>query len=277
VSGGDLVGRRIVVTGGASGFGAATARLAAGRGATVVAVDLADRDGIAGTDGIRFATADVTDPDGLADVVSSAATDLGGLDGVFANAGINGMQAPLTSLRPDEWRQTLAVCLDGVFFTLRAAVPHLGAGSSVVVMSSITGSRSFATEGAAAYASAKAGATALAKLAAVELGPRGVRVNVVAPGGVLDTRLLAERTQTRDLADLGHERRIEAPLPGTTTSTDVAELVCFLLSDAASRISGAEIHLDGAQSLLGGGLLKPIGQIPVAAAVMPGSLGSPSR
>ena len=133
-------------------------------------------------------------------------------------------------------------------------------------MSSITGTRSFATEGAAAYAAAKAGATALAQLAAVELGPRGIRVNVVAPGGVLDTRLLAERTSARGLERLGHERHIDAALAGdATTSADVAELVLFLLSDAARRISGAVVHLDGAQSLLGGGVLKAAGVAPVAA------------
>jgi len=125
------------------------------------------------------------------------------------------------------------------------------------VTSSITGTRSFATEGAAAYASAKAGIAALVQLAAVELGRYGIRVNAVAPGAVLDTRLWDERTMLRNLDKLAHERLIDAPLVGPpTTSEDVADLVLYLLSSAARRISGAVVHIDGAQSLLGGGILR---------------------
>jgi NAD(P)-dependent dehydrogenase (short-subunit alcohol dehydrogenase family) len=262
--------KRLVVTGGGSGLGAATARLAASRGAQVAILDLADRDRLADGDAIRFFAADVTDAPGLARAFDEACAWLGGLDQVLANAGINGVQAPLDDLRPEEWRATLSVCLDGAFHTLRAALAHLGSPGAIVVMSSITGTRSFATEGAAAYAASKAGATALAQLAAVELGPRGIRVNVVAPGGVLDTRLLAERTTVRHLERLGHERHIDAALAGEATSPDdVAELVLFLLSDAAARISGAVVHLDGAQSLLGGGVLKPAGLQPGVSELAP--------
>src|SRR5207248_349564 len=84
--------------------------------------------------------------------------DLGGLDGVVASAGINGVLAPIEDLDPGEWKQTLSVCLDGAFNAIHSAVPHLaGRDGAIVLISSITGTRSFATEGAAAYAAAKAG------------------------------------------------------------------------------------------------------------------------
>jgi NAD(P)-dependent dehydrogenase (short-subunit alcohol dehydrogenase family) len=134
-----------------------------------------------------------------------------------------------------------------------------------VLISSITGTRSFATEGAAAYAAAKAGVAALAQIAAVELGRHGIRVNTVAPGAVLDTRLWDERTAIRNLDTLAHERRIDAPLVGPgTTAQDIAKLVVFLLGPHARRISGALIHIDAAQSLLGGGILKNIQPIELA-------------
>lgn len=252
-----LDGKTVAVTGGASGIGAAIVRMLVDRGARPVVIDLTDPDKVGELPGARFYACDVTQPDSLAQAFNELADQPGKIHGVVANAGINGMQAPLETLRPDEWRATLGVCLDGVFYTLRAAVPHMLSGGSIVITSSITGTRSFATEGAAAYAAAKAGTAALAQVAAVELGRHGIRVNVVAPGAVPDTRLWDERTALRDLDLLDHRRLIDAPLRGpATTSLDVAELAVFLLSEHARRISGALIHIDGAQSLLGGGILK---------------------
>lgn len=251
-----LDGCGIVVTGGSSGFGLAVARRAVELGARVVSLDLADRDGTADGERIVFLPCDVTDADRVVAAFAQANATLGRIDGVFANAGVIGTMAPIEELRPDEWRRTLAVGLDGVFYTLNAAVQYLAVqGGSIVVTSSITGTRSFATEGAAAYAAAKAGAVALAQVAAVELGRFGIRVNAIAPGGVR-TRIV-ESAVVRGVDRLAHERRADAPLTGPQTSAeDVAELVCFLFSAAGSRISGAVIPIDGAQSLLGGGILR---------------------
>lgn len=251
-----LDGRGVVVTGGASGFGLAVARRAIELGARVASLDLADRDGTADGRELVFLPCDVTDADRVLAAFAEAGEELGRIDGVFANAGIIGTMAPIEELRPDEWRRTLAIGLDGVFHTLHAAVPYLSErGGSIVVTASITGTHSFATEGAAAYAAAKAGAAALAKVAAVELGRFGIRVNTIAPGGVR-TRIVESAT-VRGIDRLAHQRRADAPLTGPQTSAeDVAELVCFLFSDAGARISGAVIPIDGAQSLLGGGILR---------------------
>lgn len=263
---GDLSGHGIVITGGGSGIGSAVAHAVLGVGGQVAILDLSDADRVGDQPQAHYLRCDVTDSAAVEDAIAEAAAWLGRLNGVFANAGINGMQAPIEDLTPQEWRETLSVCLDGVFYTIRAATPHLSAGGgSIVVTSSITGTRSFATEGAAAYAAAKAGVVALAQLAAVELGRYGIRVNVVAPGAVLDTRLWNERTRLRNIERLAHERLIDSPLVGAGTgSTDVAQLVTFLLSPASRRISGALIHIDGAQSLLGGGILRGGRQDPLS-------------
>jgi NAD(P)-dependent dehydrogenase (short-subunit alcohol dehydrogenase family) len=248
----------MVVTGGGSGIGAAIARRAAEKNANVAILDLRDSEELAATTNVHFVHCDVTDAYKVEQAVAQVSDSLGQIDALVASAGINGVLAPIEDLHPDEWRQTLSVCLDGTFHTLRAAIPKFRSeGAAVVLIASITGTRSYATEGAAAYAAAKAGVTALAQVAAVELGRLGVRVNAIAPGAVLDTRLWDERTAIRNLDSLAHERRIDAPLIGEgTTATDVADLALFLVSPKARRISGAVIHIDAAQSLLGGGILK---------------------
>jgi NAD(P)-dependent dehydrogenase (short-subunit alcohol dehydrogenase family) len=257
-AGGPLHDRVIVVTGGGSGIGAATVRHAAAEGARIAVLDRRDSDGVADAPGVHFVACDVTDHEMVEAALEQTTAEIGQIDGLVASAGINGVLAPIEDLHPDEWRQTLSVCLDGTFNAIHGAVPRFAErGGSIVVLASITGTRSFATEGGAAYAAAKAGVTALAQIAAVELGPRRIRVNAVAPGAVLDTRLWNERTAIRNLDRLAHERRIDSPLAGAETSADdVAQLILFLLGPASRRVSGAVIHIDGAQSLLGGGILK---------------------
>lgn len=252
-----LGGKGIAITGGASGIGLAVARRCAALGAQVALLDLADRDGVADGSTLHFVHCDVTDGEGTAAALGQAAATLGGLDGVFANAGIVGTLAPIEEMTPDEWRRTTSVSFDGVFHTIRGSVEHLAArgGGSIVITSSIAGTRTFGTGGTAAYAAAKAGAAVLGQVAAVELGRHRIRVNSVAPGAV-STRF-TEGIVARGLDRLAHERSAGIPLAdGATSADDVAELVVFLLSDAAAKISGALIPVDGAQSLLGGGVMK---------------------
>jgi NAD(P)-dependent dehydrogenase (short-subunit alcohol dehydrogenase family) len=248
----------MAITGGGSGIGAAIAKLAAAAGASVAILDLRDSENVTDSESVRFFPCDVTDPTAVEQALAHVADTFGTIHALATSAGINGVLTPIEDLHPDEWRQTLSVCLNGTFYTLRAAIPHLKReDAAVVLISSITGTRSFATEGAAAYAAAKAGVTALAQIAAVELGRLGVRVNAIAPGAVLDTRLWDERTVIRNLSSLAHERRIDAPLIGEgTTAADVADLALFLLGPSSRRISGAVVHIDAGQSLLGGGILK---------------------
>lgn len=251
-----------LVTGAGSGIGAATAKLLARRGARVgllahseeelkqVAADI-------GAEQALVLVADVTDEAAVKRAVDRLADHWGRLDIVVANAGINGVWAPVHELPPAEFRRTLDVNLTGTFLTIHHAAPHLkrrGKGA-IVVVASINGTRKFGNTGATAYAASKAGQVALTKLLALELAPDKVRVNVVCPG-YTDTDI-EESTEQRDLDEVKVPR--EYP-EGTMPLTDgqpgapeqVAEAIAFLASDAASLITGTELWIDGAESLLEG-------------------------
>jgi NAD(P)-dependent dehydrogenase (short-subunit alcohol dehydrogenase family) len=189
--------------------------------------------------------------------VDRLAQAYGRLDIAVANAGINGVWAPIDELAPEEWDRTMAVNLRGTFLTLRCAVPWLkrAGGGSVVIVSSINGTRTFTGAGATAYACSKAAQLALGQMAAVELGRHGIRVNVVCPGAI-ETNI-DENTEKRDLEEVAAPVEFpEGKVPLTHGEPggagQVAQLVLFLASDASSHISGTEVFIDGAQSLLQG-------------------------
>ncbi len=257
----DLDGKVALVTGAGSGIGRATAVLLARRGATVVplghsqdsADDVAEEIRQDGGTALPVA-ADVADPDAVRDVLARVEQELGRLDVVVANAGVNGVWAPLDELAPEEWASTIATNLTGTFHTVRFAVPLLvRQGGAVVVVSSINGTRTFSNSGASAYATSKAGQVAFARMAAVELGPRGVRVNTVCPGAI-DTEI-DDNTEQRHTDDLGvpaHFPAGQIPLTGQEpgVAAQVADAIAYLVSDAASHVTGTEIFVDGGQSLV---------------------------
>ncbi|GAB6940424.1 SDR family NAD(P)-dependent oxidoreductase [Isoptericola variabilis] len=250
-----------LVTGAGSGIGRATAVRLAREGATVVALghrqESADdvaaeirRDG--GT--VLPVAADVADADAVRDVLDRVEAELGRLDVVVANAGVNGVWAPLEELAPQEWADTIATNLTGTFHTVRFAVPLLvRQGGAVVVVSSINGTRTFSNSGASAYATSKAGQVAFARMAAVELGPRGVRVNSVCPGAI-DTEI-DDNTEQRHTDGLGVPAEFpegQIPLTGEEPgiAAQVAATIAYLVSDAASHVTGTEVFVDGGQSLV---------------------------
>jgi NAD(P)-dependent dehydrogenase (short-subunit alcohol dehydrogenase family) len=182
---GLLDGRRALVTGGGSGIGRGTCRRFAAEGARVAVVDL-DADAAATVaaeiDGLSFGV-DVRDTGGVKSAVDQAAAELGGLDVAFNNAG-TGSMARLHEYEPDEFRRVVDVNLLGVWNGMRAEVPHLLAagGGAIVNTASISGVRPSPGEGP--YAAAKAAVAALTQSAALEYGPKGIRVNAVAPGAI---------------------------------------------------------------------------------------------
>lgn len=201
--------------------------------------------------------AELADPDSVADLFEQVARRFERLDVVVANAGINGVWAPLSELTYDEWTRTISVNLTGTFLTVKHALPLLRAagGGAVVVTSSVNGTRMFSNAGASAYATSKAGQVAFAKMAAVELARDHIRVNVVCPGAIetaIDDNTEQRNTDGLTLPVEYPEGQI--PLTGKTpgSAAQVADLVCFLASDAASHITGTEVWIDGAQSLLAG-------------------------
>lgn len=260
----DVNGKVALVTGAGSGIGRAAALLLAERGARVACLSrtpeeieavVAEIEGGAKGRGMAV-TADISKADELTRAVEQVTARWDRLDILFANAGINGVWAPIEDLKPEEWEQTISINLTGTFLTLRAAVPHLKRrGGSVIITSSVNGTRMFSNVGASAYATSKAGQVAFAKMMALELAKHRVRVNVICPGAI-ETEI-DDSTERRNLEKA--QEPVEFPegqIPLTDgqsgSAEQVAQLVLFLASDASSHISGAEIFIDGAQSLLQG-------------------------
>jgi NAD(P)-dependent dehydrogenase (short-subunit alcohol dehydrogenase family) len=256
----QLVGRVALVTGAGSGIGEAAARQMAAEGARVAALgrsleELRQVVSDLGESAIAV-VADVSRPEEMERAVGQVVEKWGRLDVVFANAGVNGVWAPIEELQPEEWRQTLDINLTGTFLTVKYAVPHLKKrGGSVIITSSVNGTRMFSNSGASAYASSKAAQVAFAKMVALELAPKKVRVNVICPGAIKTN--IDQSTDRRDLEAV--QVPVEFPegkvplndgKPGT--ADQVARLVVFLASDAADHITGTEIWIDGAESLLKG-------------------------
>jgi len=258
----ELQDRVVLITGGASGIGKGAALLLAREGARVAIFDRTvereertlEQIARYGGEGMGI-DGDVTRPADVEMAVRRVLERWGRLNVVFANAGINGVWAPLEEITPEEWDTTLAVNLTGTYLTVRAALPALRKrGGSIIITSSINGTRIFSNTGATAYSCSKVAQVAFAKMMAVELGRDNIRVNVICPGGIHTN--IGENTQARDLETV----RIpviypegRTPLPeGTGWLEEVARLVLFLASDASRHITGTEIYIDGGESLVQG-------------------------
>jgi len=196
----------------------------------------------------------VADEGQMKQAVARLVQSYGRLDIVFANAGINGVWAPIDELQPEEWDRTINTNLRGTYMTLHYAVPHLKkAGGSIVITASINGSRTFTSAGATAYSATKAAQVAMGQMLAVELAKHKIRVNVVCPGKIGTE--ISENTTKRNTEEAEVPAEYPAgPIPLTGeepgTSGEVAELVLFLASDRSRHITGTPVWIDGGQSLL---------------------------
>jgi NAD(P)-dependent dehydrogenase (short-subunit alcohol dehydrogenase family) len=259
----DLTGKVALITGAGSGIGAAAAKCLAKAGAKVALLgrsedelqETAKEIQAQGGETLNI-LADISDDVAMKQGYDKVAKDWGRLDIVFANAGINGVWAPLEDLKVEEWKKTIDINLTGTFLTIKHAVPLLKKqGGSIVVTSSVNGTRIFSNTGATAYSSTKAAQVAMTKMVALELAKHKIRANVICPGAI--TTSISENTEQRNLDKVKEPVDYpegEIPLtdgePGS--SEDVAELVLFLASDASKHITGTEMWIDGGQSLLQG-------------------------
>lgn len=251
------------VTGAGSGLGKASAIKLAQEGAKVALLsrtptqinEVVNEIKVAGGEAIAI-QGDVSNPQQMQAAVQQIIDTWGRLDIVIANAGINGVWASLEELTPDEWDTTLDINLKGTFLTVKYAVPHLKKqGGAVVVVSSVNGTRMFSNTGATAYACSKAAQVAFTKMVALELAPHKVRVNCICPGWI--TSEIRENTDLRNVEAIRYPVQFpEGKVPLTKgkagASEQVADLIFFLSSDASSHITGTEMWIDGAQSLLQG-------------------------
>ena len=215
----DLTGKVALVTGGGSGIGEAACHTLARAGAAVAVVDLrpeparAVAETIAAEGGKALAlTADVGDEAAVSAAVRRTVEEFGGLHVVFANAGINGMHAPIEEMTLEEWHATMDTNLTGTFLTVKHSIPHLRAagGGAIVITASVNGNRLFSLPGYSAYSTSKAGQVAFSRMAAVELARWNIRVNAILPGAIRTN--IGERTYQRNLArSLRHQAAGELP------------------------------------------------------------------
>lgn len=256
----DLAGRVAFVTGAARGTGRAHCERLADAGADVIAVDVGGPDDLAGTAeavtdrGRRChrGAADVRDLAALQSVAAAGVAELGRLDIVVANAGIHAAGAPTWELSAQAWHDTLDINLTGVWHTVKATVGHFGpAGGSIIIIGSTNGIRG--TANTAHYTASKHAVVGLVRSLANELGPRNIRVNVVHPGAVGTAMVRNEATYRRLCPDIDNPTEADAarvltarnllPVPWVEP-VDVANAVCFLSSDGARFITGAQLIVD---------------------------------
>jgi 3alpha(or 20beta)-hydroxysteroid dehydrogenase len=244
----SLDGKVAIITGAARGQGRAEAALFAAEGASVVLTDVLDDAGEEAAAAIgaaaRYRTLDVTSEDDWARVVAGVVAELGRVDVLVNNAAIFHRRA-LEDETVDAMQRTWSVNLLGPFLGMRTvAGPMRATGrGSIVNVSSAAGLTGFGWQ--SAYGSSKWALRGLTKIAAVELGPAGIRVNSVHPG-VVDTEMIA---------GLGADRFTGAPIGRSAQPEEIAQVVRFLASDAASYLTGAEVSVDG--GMLAGPPLTP--------------------
>ncbi len=257
----ELQGKFALVTGAGSGIGAGAAIRLAEAGADVALIgrtadelrETAERVTALGRRALVL-VADVSEETPMRQAFEQIASAFGRLDFTFANAGINGVWAPIEDLTYEEWNKTNAINLGGTFLTLHFAVPLMKQhGGSIVITSSINGTRTFTTAGASAYSTTKAGQLALGKMAALELARHRIRVNVICPGGIktnIGQNTFKRNTEAAKVPADYPEGAVPLTRGEPGTVEQVADLVLFLASDRSSHISGTPIWIDGAQSLL---------------------------
>jgi NAD(P)-dependent dehydrogenase (short-subunit alcohol dehydrogenase family) len=249
---GRLDGKAAIITGGEGSIGMATARAFVAEGASVFLAGIAEpelKSGAAELGGnAAWAVTDVTDSGQVKAAVDAALDRFGRLDVVVANAGVSGAIAPIADYPEDAFDRTLAVHVRGAFLLCKHAVPHLAAGASVIITSSVVGL--MAAPHIAGYSTAKHAQVGLMRTLAAELAPRGIRVNTIHPGPVDNEfqhgiEVMATGAD-RDKAATIFNQMI--PLARHAAPTEIARAMVYLASDDSSFMTGATLAVDGGMS-----------------------------
>jgi NAD(P)-dependent dehydrogenase (short-subunit alcohol dehydrogenase family) len=241
-----LADKRALITGGNSGIGLATARLFVAEGSKVT-ITGRNRDTLQAAarelePNALAVVADATDIAATEAAIKQAVDKFGKLDVLFANAGIPG-NTPLGGTTLAAFEQVLRTNLTAVFFTVQAALPYLNDGASIILNGSVISV--LGNPGYSAYAASKAGVRAMARVMASELSPRGIRVNVVAPGAAR-TPIWKGAAPTAEAFTALEQRIARAtPLGRIADADHIAKTVLFLASDDAAHVQSAEIFVDG--------------------------------
>jgi NAD(P)-dependent dehydrogenase (short-subunit alcohol dehydrogenase family) len=242
---GRFADRVALVTGGANGLGRAIVGAFLDEGARVGILDLAETTAFAGRDGVHAIVGDVADPGVAAGAVAAVVERFGRLD-VLVNDAAAYPDAPVLEMPVDEWRRVFDVNVTGAFATCQAFARHCvdrGAEGAAIV-NITTGSVRSPRPAGAAYSASKAALETLSKVLALELGPHGVRVNVVSPG-YIDVRGWSDAFPDRASDELRAALVRSIPLGRAGHPLDIAQAVLFLCSDAASHVTGAVLDVDG--------------------------------
>ncbi|RZO47778.1 MAG: bifunctional aldolase/short-chain dehydrogenase [Sandaracinaceae bacterium] len=243
-----LAGQIALVAGGATGIGKATADALRQQGAAVCVLDVRPEvEAFAGKDALGI-VCDLTDRAQVDAAVTRCVETFGGLDIVISNAGTFPPSQPIAELDEETWTRTLDVNVSGHLRVLRAAAPYLERGVSPSVLVVASKNVPAPGPGAAAYSASKAALTQLARVAALEMGPKGVRVNMLHPDKIFDTELWTEEKIRLRAAHYGLsvEAYKRSNLLGLeVVSADVAKIACALVSETFRATTGAQIAVDG--------------------------------
>lgn len=243
----ELAGRRALVTGGASGIGAATAARLAELGATGVIVDLASALPGYPPAGWHELAADVRDEHSVATAVRAAADALDGLDAVVAAAGVVPSWQRVAELDLADFERVMAINVLGVAATVKHVASQLGDGATITVVGSLNSWRG--DPNIASYVASKHAALGIVRSAALALGPNGVRVNAVGPGPIATDALRSRMAARQDVTGLSVDEAIAQAGSGTAlgriaTTTEVVDAIVFLTSGMSSGMTGQMLNVD---------------------------------
>lgn len=255
---GRFVGKVLLVTGAASGIGAAVARLAVEEGAAGLILVDRDAGGLAALASdldcpALHAAGDVANAGFWTGVEEAIADRFQRIDAAFAGAGIGHDMRPIAELDPASWSRVLAVNLTGAFLTLQSSLRLMREGGALLLISSSTGVK--ASAGTAAYGTSKAALIHLARIAGLEAAPRRIRVNCFSPGGVETPLFRGNGFFDTLIEKTGSERgaldalAARTPLGRYATASEAARLALFLLGDEAGQITGANLIADAGMTL----------------------------